>query len=71
MLSQLSIGFSEVDQFNFEGVSMMLNGKYSEAENCFAKALTFSPDDENIKKNLESARRKKAQMQNHVANPGR
>lgn len=71
MLSQLSSSFSKVDQFNFEGVSMMLKGKYSEAENCFAKALTFSPDDENIKKNLESARRKKAQMQNHVANPGR
>ena len=69
MLSQLSIGLSKVDQFNFEGVSMMLRGRYAEAENCFIKALAFSPDDGNIKKNLESARRKKAQMQNNIANP--
>ncbi|MBO5823101.1 MAG: hypothetical protein J6R86_08815, partial [Lentisphaeria bacterium] len=71
MLSQLSISFSKVDQFNFEGVSMMLTERYAEAESCFAKALLLSPGDENIRKNLESARRKRTQMKNGVANPAR
>ena len=71
MASQLSDGFSKVDQFNFEGVSMMLTERYAEAESCFAKALLLSPGDENIRKNLESARRKRTQMKNGVANPAR
>ena len=55
MLSQLSIGLSKVDQFNFEGVSMMLRGRYAEAENCFIKALAFSPDDGNIKSDVNGS----------------
>ena len=71
MASQMADGYSEVDKFNFEGVAKMLTGHYAEAETCFAKALALSPDDGNIRKNLESARRRNAQTQNRISNPAR
>jgi aminobenzoyl-glutamate utilization protein B len=55
MLAQLAGDYSQVDKFNFEGVAMMISGRYPEAELCFINALKLSPDDANIQKNLEAA----------------
>ncbi len=58
MLAQLAGDYSQVDKFNFEGVAMMISGKYPEAELCFINALKLSPDDANIQKNLEAVRKR-------------
>ena len=71
MASQLAQDNSRVDNLNFRGVAMMILQEFAEAENCFAQALAFSPEDENIKKNLESARRRRIQSEKEIANPPR
>ena len=58
MASQLAGDYSMVDKFNYEGVAMMISGKYPEAELCFINALKLSPDDANIQKNLEAVRKR-------------
>ena len=58
MLAQLAGHYSQVDQFNFEGVAMLISGKYPEAERCFINALKLSPADTNIQKNLEAVRKR-------------
>ena len=58
MLAQLAGHYSQVDKFNFEGVAMLISGKYPEAERCFINALKLSPADTNIQKNLEAVRKR-------------
>ena len=59
MWSQLAADTNQMEKHNYEGVAMMILGRYDEAEKCFLKALAFAPADANIRKNLESVRRKK------------
>ena len=60
MWSQLAADSNQMEKYNYQGVAMMISGRYDEAEKYFSEALAFAPDDANVRKNLESARRKKS-----------
>ena len=60
MWSQLAADSNQMEKYNYLGVAMMISGRYDEAEKYFSEALAFAPDDANVRKNLDSARRKKS-----------
>ena len=42
------------------GIAYAIQGKFDQAEKCFNKALELSPNNENIKFNLESMKKDRA-----------